>query len=246
MAPETNGSIPEHGPQPRGTADAAPAALSMTDRAIGWEVAAVLAIAVLPPLSAAIVSSVQRPDKLPYWLDSLDLCSHSACVSFAVLYVMHRSGEPWSSFGVTRPRLSDPWLGLLLFLVTHVLWVRLSLVLPAGRVKPDAFFPVPRGATDYALMMLKHAANGFAEELVMRAYLITRLERLLKSRLGAVTLSAVLFASYHLYQGPGGLIYMLLLGLTYGGCYLLLRRVWPLALGHMFVNVYIDFDGSLN
>src|SRR5262249_56919425 len=58
-------------------------------------------------------------------------------------------------------------------------------------------FAVPATAIDYLLMVPKHAANGFAEELVMRAYLITRLARLLRSDLQSVFLSAFLFASYH-------------------------------------------------
>jgi membrane protease YdiL (CAAX protease family) len=207
-------------------------------------VLAVLAIGVFPYLSSAIVVAVHgAPADLPYWLDALDLGLRSACVSYATLYVIHRSSEPWSSFGMPRPGHSDLWLGLLIFILDYVLWARVAPLLPADVARPESLFPVPQGARDYLPMAVKYAANGFAEELVTRAYLITRLERLLKSGLQAVALSALLFASYHVYYGFGGwLIYVLVLGLVFGGLYLLLRRVWPLALAHMLINVVNELE----
>jgi membrane protease YdiL (CAAX protease family) len=89
-------------------------------------------------------------------------------------------------------------------------------------------------------MLLKESANGFTEELVTRAYLITRLEVLLRSRMAAVFLSATAFASYHAYQGPAGLVGAFLFGLAFGLAYLGVRRVWPLALGHALFDIHIE------
>ena len=74
----------------------------------------------------------------------------------------------------------------------------------------------------------------------MRAYLVTRLELLLGSRLWAVVASAALFASYHIYQGPGALVDIFALGLLFGSGYVLLRRVWPFALAHAALDVCIE------
>src|SRR5207302_51457 len=107
----------------------------------------------------------------------------------------------------------------------------------------EGIYPLPQTAIDYLWMAAKYAANGFAEELVTRAYLITRLERLLKSRLLAVALSALLFASYHVYYGFGGaLIYVMAFGVMYSGLYVLIRRVWPFALAHMLVDVFNELQ----
>jgi membrane protease YdiL (CAAX protease family) len=216
----------------------------MTERAIWCEVAAVLAIGVVPKVSTAIVAAVEASSApLPYWLDSLDLCVRSVCTSFVVLYLIGRSGEAWSTFGLVRPGFSDLVLGLVLVAADLGLWWRVEPLLPGEVGQNSSIHPTPGHTADYFLMLLKHAANGFAEELVVRAYLITRLERLLGSSLQAVVLSAVAFASYHLYYGPGaGLIYMALLGLMFGAFYLVVRRVWPFALGHMLINVYIEMQ----
>ena len=47
----------------------------------------------------------------------------------------------------------------------------------------------------------------------------------------------MLFASYHLYYGVEGLIEMMMVGLGFGLLYLLIRRIWPFAIGHMLWNV---------
>src|SRR5262249_22269786 len=78
------------------------------DRAVWWEVGAVLAVGGLPHLVASI-SYLARP--VPpggsYWLDALVYVVSSACTVYVALYLMHRSGEPWKSFGLGRPRASD-------------------------------------------------------------------------------------------------------------------------------------------
>ena len=72
------------------------------------------------------------------------------------------------------------------------------------------------------------------EELVMRAYLLTRFEQLFRSTAAAILLSAALFAAYHSYQGYVGLVTVALIGLIYGMCFARWRRIWPLILAHAF------------
>jgi membrane protease YdiL (CAAX protease family) len=216
----------------------------MTDAQLWWEVLAVLAIGVVPYQINALVAAVDGlPPPLANWLDALDLVVRSACVTFAVMYIIHRSGEPMSSFGLVRPRLLDLGLALPLLVVDLGLIANFGRPLPLDG-PPQPPLPAPEGAVAYALVIAKHAANGFAEELVMRAYLITRWKRLLRSRVQAVVLSAFLFASYHLHYGPGGgLVAIALLGLVNGGLYLMFPRIWPFALAHMGVNIILDLRG---
>jgi membrane protease YdiL (CAAX protease family) len=216
----------------------------LSDRDVWLEVIAVLSIGVFPNIASAVttVAAVVQPSALPaYWLSALTRCVYNGCAIVAVLYIIHRSGEPFSAFGVTRPGAGDVLLALTLFMAEWFLWVAIRPLLPVDPSHWRIFFPQPREAADYLLMIPAEASNGFAEELITRGYLITRLERLLGSRFQAVVLSAVLFASYHLYYGPtGALIYVLVFGLAFGGAYVLLRRVWPLALAHMLLNISIE------
>lgn len=220
--------------------DAEPPLLEPSPRALWWEVIAVLAIGVFPHLSSAIVWAFNTPQRLPYWFDSLDLTIRCICTSVAVLYLIHRSEEPLANFGLTRPRVKDVPLGLLLFLGSMLVWGLRSLFLPASNVRPEWFFPEPRELMDYGLMVVKYAANGFTEELVTRAYLITRLEFLLKSRTKAVVVTSAAFASYHLYYGFYDLTYVFMVGVLFGASYLVIRRIWPLAIGHMLCDILAD------
>jgi membrane protease YdiL (CAAX protease family) len=88
-------------------------------------------------------------------------------------------------------------------------------------------------------LWLSYAATSFSEEFVCRSYLITRLERLRRSSAQAVIISALLFASLHLYQGWAGVLQAAFMGVLYGCVFLLVRRIWPLALGHILFNIYL-------
>ena len=60
--------------------------------------------------------------------------------------------------------------------------------------------------------------------------------------------SAVLRGSYHLYQGWGGFVGNLILGVAFGSIFLRWRRTWPLVVAHITVDVlagvaYIAFRG---
>jgi membrane protease YdiL (CAAX protease family) len=86
------------------------------------------------------------------------------------------------------------------------------------------------------VLLLGSAANGFAEELVMRGYLFPRLERLLGSSFRSLIVTTLLFAAYHVYQGTAGVLSALSFGLVYGLAFWKLRRLWPLALGHAIAD----------
>jgi hypothetical protein len=214
--------------------DAAP---QLTRRQMWWEVLAVLTIGIFPELNKVFLFFWVSPPHWPSWLESLSLGFENACIIFLVLYLIYRSGEPWRNFGIKRPLLGDIPLGGLLYLAAVFLgWFLGSF--PARNLKPPAeFYAPPRLPLEYLLMVARFSATAFAEELITRAYLITRLEFLLRSRVKAVVLSAAVFGSYHLYYGVWGFVDFVVLGLLYGFLYVLIRRVWPFAIGHLILDV---------
>jgi membrane protease YdiL (CAAX protease family) len=216
---------------------AAPISTHMTARALWWEVTAVLAIGVLPLTCSAYVWTVQAPVKLHYWLDSLELTFSSICMSTAVLYLIYRSNEPWVRFGITRPRFMDFLLAFVLLFGSVCIWAVVDRLGLSSADQSETFFAPPKKAEDYVLMVIKYAASGFTEELVTRAYLITRLKYLLKSSVKAVIFSAAMFASYHVYYGLPSLIDFMAFGLLFGVFFLFVPRIWPLAIGHMLCDI---------
>jgi membrane protease YdiL (CAAX protease family) len=243
-------------PNPAPNLPAAPAASPPEEaapnppvRAEWGEVAAVLAVGVFPPLFAAMSSLLVSPGPpagtVRYWhlAETLALAGATGCAAFVTLYLIRRSGEPWERFGLGRVRIWDVPLGIGMLLVA----LAVGLCTPCLGPSDDSawYWPVrPRYPSDAFLMVVKYGVAAFSEELITRAYLITRLEVLLRSRGKAVVLAAVAFASYHIYQGPAGAASCFVFGLAYGLVYLRVRRVWPLALGHALYNMLLAIAGD--
>ena len=86
------------------------------------------------------------------------------------------------------------------------------------------------------MLVLTAIEAGLLEEVIVVAYLITRLEQIGWPTAAAVGASALLRASYHLYQGWGGFAGNLLLGVFFGVVFVRTRRVWPLVIAHAMID----------
>ena len=86
---------------------------------------------------------------------------------------------------------------------------------------------------------------GLSEETVMVGYLFTRLRTLKWSPLWVVVLSGAIRGSYHLYQGFGGFIGNLVMGLGFGWLYLRWKRVMPLVVAHALLDIFAFVGYSL-
>jgi len=222
---------------PEETSEDLDAARTLTNHAISWEMLAVMSFGIILPLIDAFLILGMPVRETPYWIDSVELTARSICTAFLVLYLIHRSGEPWAKFGIVRPGLSDLVFASLFFCAAYVVWHVAWQLMPWLHEKNHFQFSLPRQRIDYLLMVVKFTASAFAEEMVCRGYLVTRLRQLLGWRVTAVGISAFLFASYHLYQGMVGIVYAFILGVVFGFLFLLVPRIWPLALAHFLLNV---------
>lgn len=238
---------PVDGPAPAGPAEVpepdvpAAEATGVGRRMLWAELLAVLAVGVLPHLAAAVVTAIDPLPPRPFRADAGYGLVLDVCAIVAVLYIVRRAPEGWAGFGVIRPRAVDLVTGVGLLGVSMAA-VRLTAGLPPDALPPGPAYPAPGGAAEVVLAIARNLASALSEELVTRAYLITRLAVLLRSHGEAVFAAAVLFASYHLNQGLPGLAMTFLMGLGYGAAFLILRRVWPLAIGHAAYNTLLDLS----
>ncbi|GAB2740357.1 CPBP family intramembrane metalloprotease [Salinifilum aidingensis] len=92
------------------------------------------------------------------------------------------------------------------------------------------------------VLVLSAFGNSFAEEALVVGYLLTRLRQLGHSENAALWTSAVLRGAYHLYQGFGGFVGNVVMGLVYGRVWQRTNRLWPLVLGHALIDV-VAFTG---
>lgn len=79
-------------------------------------------------------------------------------------------------------------------------------------------------------------ANGFGEELVVVAYLCTRLRQLGWKPGQFIAASAVLRGSYHLYQGVSAGVGNIVMGVVFAYYFHKTGRVWPLVLAHFLID----------
>jgi membrane protease YdiL (CAAX protease family) len=217
------------------------------------EVGAVLALAVVPPLAYGAGWLGVGPERYypTFRYMALATIVRSLQIALPVLYIMSRAGDSWFTFGLRRPRwVVDSLLGLLLPIGAYILYYAASLLVwtayrrvwgPPSRavVGPDltTIFPAARSLVDWGLLVVSSCCNGFTEELVMRAYLIPRLERLLRGTWRALVCTTVLFAAYHAYQGASGVLSALIGGLLYGLVFCRTRRIWPVGGAHALGDI---------
>lgn len=212
--------------------------LGMTDSELWFEVLAVLAVGVIPYI-AGILGTVSYRDSLtPYWVVVSAQILEFACPIYVTVYLIHRSGEPYEWFGIVPFRMSDLAPGFVLFLMARIVDILCGKLMGESSSAVDESDGIYISRSDLVLMIVKYGIAALSEEVITRGYLITRFERLLRSRLAAVSAAAVLFATYHLYQGIYGAVHALLFGLLSGGAFLYFRSVWPLTVGHALVNIY--------
>ena len=154
-------------------------------------------------------------------------------------YLLWRSGIAPRSLGLDRrPASRDVGLGiglaaviggpgLGLYLLAHATGLNLT-VLPSALA--DTWWRVP-------VLIAAAMANALAEELLVVGYLITRLRQLGSGEGGAVLASAALRGSYHLYQGFGGFVGNLLMGLVFGRVWQRTHRIWALVSAHALIDI---------
>lgn len=213
----------------------------MSFRDVRLEVAVVLSFGVLPHLANSLFNADSDDSASSYWQTALVHAFYSLSNLSAVLYVIYRSGETWERFGIQPPRLTDAFVGLVLFILIGMT-DQFFVSFQSDSSAQGSEVSVPQSSFDYLMMFVMHIANAAAEESVTRAYLITRLQQLLGRTWLAVVIAAGLFASYHSYQGIPEMANILVFGLILGAFFSIYPRIWPLIFCHAFGNICIEFS----
>ncbi len=195
-----------------------------------------LSLAVIPDLFAAV--ALPPPEGLSFIAQESWYVVRACQVSLPLLVILSLTGEHWARFGIVRfSWLIDVPSGLIFWMVGFVSCIAImSLLPPSVPVESSVNWAKPAGLLGVFLLLASSVANGFAEEFVMRGYLLTRFERLFRSTWLALLVTTALFASYHLYQGPAGVIWAATFGLVCGTFFCFQRRLWPICIAHALDN----------
>jgi membrane protease YdiL (CAAX protease family) len=201
------------------------------------------------PLEGTIVASANQSTQLARQLAGFVF---GLAPVFLVVHLVRRSGEGLQGIGFAGDRPGpDLAKGLGLFAVVGL--AGLGIYLAAVELGVNRFvIPAPPLGHWWTVPVLVLSAleAALVEEVIVLGYLATRLRQLSWSPVATVAGSSALRASYHLYQGWGGFLGNLAMGVLFSVLFLRWRRTWPFVIAHFLLDVaaglgYIAFRERL-
>ncbi len=179
----------------------------------------------------------------------LDLAYQMTAIGFGLvpmllaLHLLRRSGDRdaigldlrRAGFDLSRGFLAAAIIGipgLVFYVVARELGFNTN-VAPANLAAQWWTIPVLAG---YAVM------NALLEEVIMLGYLLRRFGQVGMRPWAGIAVSAVIRGSYHLYQGFGGFLGNVVMGLVFGWMYRRWGRVAPLVVAHTILDL-VSFIG---
>jgi uncharacterized protein len=213
------------------------------------EMLVVLSLSILARAAFAILSLIEAPiagvlvaaaDQSNAFVRQLLGFVFGLAPAFLVVHLVRRSGEGIAVVGLEFDRPArDVARGALLFVVVGLAGV--GVYLAAVELGVNRFVvPTPPLGHWWTVpaLFLNAVEAGVVEEVIVLGYLVTRLQQLSWSPAVAIAASAVLRGSYHLYQGWGGFVGNVAMGLLFGFLFLRWgRRTWPFVVAHAPLDI---------
>jgi len=156
------------------------------------------------------------------------------------LYLLNLTNRPAGAaigFDLRRPRV-DLTLGTLIALVIGI--PGLGLYLGARALGLNTQVQASGLADNWwttPVLILAALQNSLVEEVIMIGYLFTRFAQLGWRWPVIILVSALLRGAYHLYQGFGGFVGNLIMGVIFGLIYLRTKRVGSLVVAHTLLDI---------
>lgn len=242
----------------------------LTPARLRWEIAIVLALSYGASGVYAIVTIIERvtretalaeqtaaintslSDRPLFDLISqlLGIAFGLAPVALVVFLLWERTPPHLGRLGLApRPRTRAPWWlaesgggvllaavigipGIAFYILSRVIGINVNVVASALE---SSWWAIP-------VLVLSALRAALGEELIVVAYLFDRLRRLGMTPVLVILTSALLRGSYHLYQGFGGFIGNVAMGLVFGWAYQRWGRSLPLIVAHWVLDI-VSFVG---
>ena len=209
-----------------------------------WVLLAVLLV--LFPLMAAQNMRVRNVDQIPRISIYISSCAVLWALALAALLVLQVEKAPLSSLGLHLEldgMTAAVWTVVLLLYSLGIAGGAQSLRQRWGVPVPPILARVlPETAREtFAFLVIVCPTAGIAEEVLFRAFAITRLNALTGDVWSATAIAAVCFAFGHTYQGVIGMVSTALIGLGYSVSYLATGSLVPAIAAHMLHNALSAF-----
>ena len=212
-----------------------------------FDVVAILCLAVLPDILRSFVET-NSTGAVSSSFNSLLLLLivRSLQVSLPILLILNLRRVQWADYGFIKFRLiRDPLTALGLAILGYATYYLLAYSLLFSGFDfsgdADAFQSMTQdaelGLQTFILVIMASCANGFAEEIAIRSYLIVRIGELCGSLAVAAIFTTILFAAYHSYQGRYGIVSALAVGAVFAAYFVTTKRFWPIAIAHALMDL---------
>ncbi|WP_455593003.1 CPBP family intramembrane glutamic endopeptidase [Bacteroides sp.] len=207
-------------------------ALSIVIYIIGVILLTVSLSALILPLAQGLL--MNQSGKLFYYMvaESCLLVSVVAMACVMLRYVEHR---PLSDLGLTwRERWIDACNGLTCACIMLLVGLQTMFILDSVDVVRIRFYPV-----DFFVSWFFFAMVAFAEEIMVRGFILGHLLRTRMNKFLALLLSSLVFAAGHLFNPDIAflpMVNLVLAGLLLGASYLYERNLWFPISFHLFWN----------
>ena len=187
---------------------------------------------------ASIVESI-TPDRP--WLDIAYQLSFIVLPLGAVAlvwYLLHRSGDSFATIGFDLDQPGrDLWRGLVLAAVVGGTGLAFYLLaFRSGLSVQIAAVQISGSWWEWPLVLAQALMNSVLEEVVILGFVLLRLTQAGLSPRWAVVIAALIRGAYHLYQGFGGFVGNLAMGLLFGWLFFRWRRVGPMVVAHFVID----------
>ncbi len=155
-----------------------------------------------------------------------------------VWYLLRRGGEPMAAIGVDRSQpgrdagrgvvlaLAVGTVGLAFYLIAYQLGISVAI---AAVTAEQFWWTTP-------LLLLEAAQNAVVEEVIILGYFLHRAGQAGLSAPVSIGGAAVIRGAYHLYQGFGGFVGNLVMGVFFGWLYTKWRRTTPFVIAHFLID----------
>lgn len=179
------------------------------------------------------------------WLDFLNqFASHSlafAPVLLVVVLLWQSSRPRLSNIGIDASRPGrDLLLGVGLTALIGIpgiafylasVWLGINRVIDPGSGSPY-WWSLP-------MLLLAAARAAFVEEFIVLGYWFERMRRFGMQPWLIIVTASLIRGSYHLYQGFGGFIGNVVMGLVFGWIYQRTGRLWPFVIAHFLIDALV-------
>lgn len=213
-------------------------------QSIRWlEIVVVLLFAYVP---SAFSQAFDSKHMMGPWLPYYEFFGGGSVLALLLLLVWI-TDRTFARIGLTRIRFGwDLLIGLGLCMSFFVAYRTMVSMIPKDLFeywysmgKPSPIQEEVTGKLSLWTILPPLFVINMFEEVLMRGYLTSRLMDLLPSKWSPVFLSSIIFAMWHVYEGPLGVMNAFTIGLILGAVFVYTKRLWPLIIAHFTFDAIV-------